>query len=83
MLCDTGCCTTYLPCKTCCISCETICKPIEKCDPCTGCMYTEYVYETVCHEVTRPTVIPWWFNETGAGNTYPETEAEAGEEAEE
>jgi hypothetical protein len=32
----------------------------------------DYVYETVYHEVVRPTVIPWWFNEKGDGNIYPD-----------
>jgi hypothetical protein len=31
-----------------------------------------YEYETVCHEIQRPRVIPWWFNEKGCGNIYPD-----------
>ena len=77
MLCDTGCCGTYLPCKTKCMTCETICKCVEVCDPCNPCKSkAKYVYETVCHEIERPTVIPWWFNERGAGNVYIEEGAE-------
>jgi hypothetical protein len=86
MLGDTGCCGEYLPCKRQCVTCETICKEVKTVDPCTGCEKVEYVYETVTHEVERPKVIPWWFNEKGDGNIYPDepkpaeeaTETEAG-----
>ena len=61
LMCDTGCCGVALPCKRVCQDCETICKKIETKDPCTGCVSVEYVYETVCTEIVRPTVIPWWF----------------------
>jgi hypothetical protein len=75
MLCDTGCCGTYMPCKTSCVTCETVCKCVEICDPCDPCKTkVKYVYETVCREIKRPRVIPWWFNETGAGNIYLEDE---------
>jgi hypothetical protein len=70
MLCDTGCCGTYIPCKRECVTCETVCKKVETVDPCTGCVTVEYVNETECHEVERPTVIPWWFNEKGPENIY-------------
>jgi len=40
----------------------------------------EWTHETVCHEVERPRVIPWWFNETGRGNIYPEDEEGESEE---
>lgn len=77
MLCDTGCCGTYMPCKTDCVTCTTTCKCVEVCDPCDPCKTrVEYVYETVCKPVTRPMVIPWWFNEVGAGNIYIEEVAE-------
>ena len=71
MICDTGCCSGgfHIP-K--CVTCETVCKCVETCDPCTGCTKVKYVHETVCHEIQRPNVIPWWFNETGAGNIYLE-----------
>jgi hypothetical protein len=72
MMCDTGCCNAPLICKRSCVDCETICKKVETKDPCTGCVTVDYVYETVCHEVTRPRVIPWWFNEAGTGNIYPD-----------
>ena len=72
MMCDTGCCNAPLICKRSCVDCETICKKIETTDPCTGCVTVEYVHETVCHELTRPRVIPWWFNEAGTGNIYPD-----------
>jgi len=75
MMCDTGCCTAYLPCKRACQTCETVCKEIKTTD-CNGCPQVEYVYETVCHEVKRPTIIPWWFNEKGDGNIYVEEKAE-------
>jgi hypothetical protein len=88
MLGDTGCCGVYLPCKRHCVTCETVCKEVKTCDPCTGCEKVEYVYETVTHEVERPRVIPWWFNEKGDGNIYPDEpkeakEADEGAEAEE
>ena len=73
MLCDTGCCGTFLPCKRKCVECETVCKKVETKDEC-GCVCVEYVYETTCHEITRPTVIPWWFNENGDGNIYVDEE---------
>lgn len=72
MMCDTGCCNAPLICKRSCVDCETICKKVETADPCTGCVTVEYVHETVCHEMTRPRVIPWWFNEAGTGNIYPD-----------
>jgi hypothetical protein len=73
MVCDTGCCGGgyHIP-K--CVTCETVCKTVETTDPCTGCTKVEYVYETVCKELERPHVIPWWFNETGAGNIYLDAE---------
>jgi hypothetical protein len=75
MLCDTGCCGTYMPCKRPCMTCETVCKAVEVCDPCDPCgTKVKYVYETVCHEIKRPRVIPWWFNENGDGNIYLEDE---------
>jgi hypothetical protein len=74
MMCDTGCCNAPLICKRSCVDCETVCKKVETADPCTGCVTVDYVYETVCHEMTRPRVIPWWFNEAGTGNIYPEDE---------
>lgn len=70
MLSDTGCCGTFLPCKRQGVDCETNCKKVETVDPCTGCVSVDYVMETVCHEIMRPTVIPWWFNEKGDGNIY-------------
>jgi hypothetical protein len=76
MLCDTGC-GTYLPAKTDCVTCTTVCKTVEVCDPCNPCKTrVEYVYETVCKPIMRPTVIPWWFNELGDGNIYIEEVAE-------
>ena len=72
MLSDTGCCGDWTPCKRVCTTCETVCKRVETKDPCTGCVKVEYVYETVCHEMERPRVIPWWFNEKGDGNIYPD-----------
>jgi hypothetical protein len=82
MLADTGCCGTYLPCKTKCVTCETVCKAVEVCDPCNPCgTKVKYVYETVCHEIMRPRVIPWWFNENGDGNIYLEDEPEAAAES--
>jgi hypothetical protein len=80
MLRDTGCCNTWVPCKRSCVSCETVCRRVETCDPCGGCPRVEYVYETVCHEIERPDVIPWWFNEKGAGNTYLDDKDEAEDE---
>jgi hypothetical protein len=74
-LCDTGACGTFQPCKRKCVTCETVCKEVEVKD-CNGCARTELRYETVCHELKRPTVIPWWFNEKGAGNIYVEDKAE-------
>jgi hypothetical protein len=79
MLCDTGACGTFLPCKRQCVTCETVCKEVKSVDPCTGCETVEYVTETVCHELERPTVIPWWFNEKGDGNIY--VDAKPAEEA--
>jgi hypothetical protein len=75
MLCDTGC-DTFLPCKRECVTCETVCKEVKTVDPCTGCESVDYVTETVCHEIERPTVIPWWFNEKGDGNIYVDEKAE-------
>lgn len=74
MVCDTGCCSGGIHIPKC-VTCETICKCVETCDPCTGCTKVKYVTETVCHEIERPNVIPWWFNETGAGNIYLEEAA--------
>jgi len=81
MLGDTGCCGTYLPCKRACVTCETKCKEVKTVDPCTGCEKVEYVYETECHELERPRVIPWWFNEKGDGNIYPDEPKPAAEAA--
>lgn len=77
ILCDTGCCNAPLICKRQCLDCETVCKKVETTDPCTGCVSVSYTYETVCHEVKRPRVIPWWFNEAGTGNIYPDDEDSA------
>ena len=79
MLCDTGCCDAYLPCKTKCVTCKTVCKCVQVCDPCTCCPRVEYVYETICTEVKRPTVIPWWFS---GANQYVDEKAPAEEKAE-
>lgn len=81
MMGDTGCCGTCLPCKRSCVECETVCKEVVTKDPCTGCESVEYVYETVCHELERPRVIPWWFNEKGDGNIYLDDQPAAGAEA--
>lgn len=67
-----GCCGDFGICRQACVTCETKCKRVETVDPCTGCTKVDYVYEKVCHEIERPTVIPWWFNEKGAGNIYPD-----------
>ena len=60
-MCDQGCGGGPLPCKRACITCETICTKHETTDPCTGCKSVDYCTETVCTELVRPTVIPWWF----------------------
>lgn len=59
-------------CRQACVTCETVCRRVERCDPCTGCTKVDYIYETVYHEIERPTVIPWWFNDKGDGNIYPD-----------
>jgi hypothetical protein len=69
MLCDTGCCGTYLPCKRKGVVCRTECKEVSCTDGC-GCKHVSYEYETTCEELKRPRVIPWWFNEAGPGNIY-------------
>jgi hypothetical protein len=66
-----GCCGGFGICHQACVTCETVCRRVETCDPCGG-TRVDYVYETVYHEIERPTVIPWWFNEKGDGNIYPD-----------
>ena len=83
MMGDTGCCGNWMPCKRACVTCETVCKRVETKDPCTGCVKVEYVYETVCHEMERPRVIPWWFNEKGDGNIYPDEQKDDNEQDDE
>jgi hypothetical protein len=73
MMCDTGCCSGGF-CIPECVTCKTVCKTVEHKDPCTGCVTVDYQYETVCEVIKRPRVIPWWFNETGAGNIYLDEE---------
>jgi hypothetical protein len=75
MICDLGCCAAGFHIPKCEV-CETVCKTVETTDPCTGCTKVSYVSETVCHEIERPHVIPWWFNEKGAGNIYIDDKAE-------
>nr|MDQ3024421.1 hypothetical protein [bacterium] len=64
MLCDTSCCSAYIPLKRRGTICRTECK--ERRD---GCGCASCCAETTCEEVTRPRTIPWWFN-PGHGNTY-------------
>jgi hypothetical protein len=67
-------------CKRSCVTCETVCRRVVTVDPCTGCTTVNYVTETVYHEIERPRVIPWWFNEKGAGNIYPDMQQDKKDE---